>query len=166
MKTKFKKCPKCNDKIKILGYPSHFKYCKGINKNIQHKVILKENYYDCPKCKDSISKYCFTRHLKTCKGIFHNRRKDPNKKPLFIIDKIAIKIDDNLFYTRDGYVVIACYDNKKFELVGFVNSFDTSTHKIYHEVNSTNTSIIYGIAVINKNFNIDDYIVGPIVTIT
>lgn len=79
---------------------------------------------------------------------------------------VLIKIDDNLFYTRDGYVVIACYDNKKFELVGFVNSFDTSTHKIYHEVNSTNTSIIYGIAVINKNFNIDDYIVGPIVTIT
>ena len=80
MKTKLKICPKCNDKIKILGYPSHFKYCKGINKNIQHRVILKENYYDCPKCKDSISKYCFTRHLRTCKGIFHNRRKDPNKK--------------------------------------------------------------------------------------
>lgn len=79
---------------------------------------------------------------------------------------VLIKIDDNLFYTRDGYVVIACYDNKKFELVGFVNSFDTSTHKIYHDINSTNTNIIYGIAVINKNFNIDDYIVGPTVTIT
>ena len=74
MKIKFKKCPKCNDNIKPLGFRSHYSKCKGIFKDIQHKVILKENYYHCPKCKDSISKYCFTRHLRTCKGIFKNRR--------------------------------------------------------------------------------------------
>ena len=112
MKIKFKKCPRCNDNIKPLGFRSHYSKCKGIFKDIQHKVILKENYYNCPKCKDSISKFAFSRHLRSCKGIFKDRR-------VVILKEKSIqpKIKEFKKFNKDQVLCLIC--NKIFSENGF-----------------------------------------------
>lgn len=79
---------------------------------------------------------------------------------------VVVQIDDSLHVERDGYVVIAAYDDGTYQLVGYVNSLSTSSHRIYHDVPKIPTTVTYGAAVINRTLVIERFIVGPTVSLS
>jgi hypothetical protein len=81
------------------------------------------------------------------------------------VKSVAITITDQLHETRVGYVVIALSADGKFELVGYVNSFNSRV-VIYHNVSIIPDTLTYAIAAVAPDMSVDAFFVGPSLVLT